>query len=105
MSGTAFKDMTYDGLKDRYTRIRREVVTLLKDSKLPDEAIKASLEDLYAIDLIIKETGEGMTVWSVLGNLLFSDNRTATASMKEQQILEGLASNDIFVKAAHLRTM
>ena len=105
LSGTAFKDMTYDGLKDRYLRVRREVVALLKDSKIPNEQIKGLLEDLYAIDLIVKETNEGQTLFNILGDVLFSDNRAGASSMKEQQLLEGLASNDIFVKAAHLRTM
>lgn len=103
MSGRDLQDGTYDELKRRYLRLRNDAVEQLKTDKLDKALAKSVLEDIYLMDSVIKETHDWSTVFSKLSNLVFSNARRAKASEAEQQQLEDLLSNDMFVKAAQLR--
>ena len=61
------------------------------------------LENIYAIDEAIKSTSVVRTLPAIISNFIFSGARQAVSSIKEQQLLEVLASNDLFVKSAELR--
>lgn len=98
-----FKDYTYDELKQRYLRIRSDVVDQLKNTKLPKDTVNALLSDLYTMDTCIKETAKIKTMPGYISNFIFSGARAAEDSINDQQLMEALASNDLFIHAAALR--
>ena len=101
-SGDANRDMTYDDLKQRYVRVRNNLVERLKDREIEGDEAKVLLDDIEMIDAVIKETYNSSTVWNKLSNFIFKSNREAKNSIQEQQLLEELASNSLFIQAAKL---
>ena len=104
-SGETTKDYTYDDLKIRYQRIRNDYVGRLKQLDLPNDELKAVLKDIAFMDTIIKETHQYRTVYDLLANLIFSKDRQAVKAVKEEQLLEELANNDLFLQSAHFKTL
>jgi len=105
LSGEDAKDYTYDELKIRYKRIRNEYVEMLKTLKLPKEALKDTLEDIERMDRSIQETHRFSSVLTAVANFIFSSARDADRSIREQQMLEELSFNDLFVKSAEFKTI
>ena len=107
MSGEKNKDYTYDELRIRYARIRNEYVGMIKHMNLADEDIKSQvkeiLDNIQVIDGIVEDVEQYKTIFNILGNLFFKSNRDAASSIKEQQLLESLAFNDVFIKSAQLQ--
>lgn len=104
-SGEDLKDYTYDELRIRYKRVRNSAVEALKDTQLDAETTKNLLEDINAMDRLINSCAEHSTILNKLANVFFSAAGSAKASIAEQQIMEDLASNDLFVASARLRTI
>ena len=105
VTGEDYKDYTYDELKIRYKRIRNESVNLLKDLDLPSDRVEVILEDIRIADRAIDEAFKFSSPLSKIANFIFTPARHAKASITEQQLMEELAFNDLFVHSAELRTM
>lgn len=96
------KDMTYDNIKDRYIRIRNQLIEQIKDKELPAQAREALLDHIKTADMIIanKRVYEGfLQKFAILA--IPSDRRTV-ADIAMQQEIERIMSNDIFVAANRL---
>jgi hypothetical protein len=100
---SSLKDMTYDGLKVRYIRIRNDFVNQLKAKNLPDIHIRHFLDSIYAIDEIVKKTYELKTLPSVVADFIFLDARATQKAYTNQRLLEELSSNELFIHSAELR--
>ena len=96
-------DYTYDKLKMRYLRVRADAIDQLKLSTLKKEKIRELLDAIYALDSVIKETAVVKTLPAMIANFIFSGARQADKSITDQQLMESLASNDLFIHAAELR--
>ena len=105
MHGEDVKDYTYDNLKSRYLRIRQDLVDQLKTMKSDRQAIQKTLEAIYDIDALIKEARVINSLPTKLVNAIYSAAGKAQQSIADQQLMEALASNDLFVNAAELRTL
>lgn len=97
------KDMTYDNIKQRFQRIRNQMVELLKDKEIPAATRKAVLEQIIAADDLIdqKDVFEGGI--ERITAKIFPSDRNAKASIQFQQEVEALVANDLFVKSAALK--
>lgn len=102
-SGESGRNYTYDKLKIRYVRIRNDMIQSLKNSKLDTKQTKIIVDNIYVTDSIIKSTSEFNTLLDGFLNIISSSNRNAGRSIREEQLLEELASNALFIKAAELR--
>lgn len=105
LAGEKNIDYTYDSLRVRYKRIRNEMVELLKSDDLESKEIKTILESIRISDRTIEETGKYKSIFNMLANFLVPSNRKAKNSIAEQQVLEELAFNDLFIKSAELKTL
>lgn len=103
--GDVFKDYTYDDLKIRYKRARNEYINILKRLDLDKKTTTNLIEEIYYLDNIIKNTYQYNGIFTTISNLLFNDSREISNSVKEQQLLEDLAHNDLFIKSAELKTI
>lgn len=99
------RDYTYDDLKIRYKRVRNEYVERLKDMKLSSEIVKPILDDINFMDKIISETYVYRNAIEYFSNFIFSSASKAKKSIQEQQLLEELAMNDLFIASAEIRTL
>jgi hypothetical protein len=102
-SGESGRNYTYDKLKIRYVRIRNDLIQSLKGSKLDTKQTKIIVDNIYVIDSIIKSTNEFNTLLDGFLNIISSSDRNSGRSIREEQLLEELASNSLFIKAAELR--
>jgi hypothetical protein len=104
-SGESSRDYTYDKLKIRYLRVRNDIVEMLKDPSLDKTNVKQAVTNLYSIDAIIKDSIEYNTLLDGFLNIIWTSDRNAGKSIREEQLLEELANNMLFVKAAEIRLM
>jgi hypothetical protein len=104
-SGDLYADFAYDDVKARYKRIRNEYIDLIKDTDIPKDELKAILDSIYAMDDIINKTVEYKSIFNIISNALFKENRDAKKAVDEQKLMEQLAHNDLFLKSAELRSI
>jgi hypothetical protein len=98
------KDWTYDVLKQRYARVRNDLVNQLKTDDLDKDTLRTLLESIRVIDEVVENTVILHNFRSFVSNFVFSKAGFAKKSIAEQQLLELLSSNDLFVQSARLRT-
>ncbi len=97
----AYKDMTYDGIKDRYVRIRNEAIGFLKDATISNEDKATVIESVKIMDNIMQSAKEHKVLASYIFNWTKA-NRALKEDREYQQLLETLANNDLFLKSAEL---
>lgn len=105
ISGDDIRDYTYDTTKQRYKRIRAVYIDNIKSSNLTKEEMKAALDTIYFIDNIITSASPYNTLYSKVANVLFSNARNTSNDIREQQLLEDLAFNDLFLRSAEFKTL
>lgn len=103
--GDGYRDNTYDELKQRYTRIRAELITFLKDPTVPKEKVATTVAQIKLMDDVISKTADYYSAWRIASNALLSKNREARRDINYQKQLEGFVNNDLFTAAAQLRTL
>ena len=104
ISGEDGRSYVYDDAKLRYTRIKLQLVEQIKHEALDAEDVPRILEDIEMMDLLIKDTSQYRTYMDYFMNFVGPANRAAKKSIQNQQLLEQLASNDLFVQALKLKT-
>lgn len=102
-SGENVRDYTYDELKIRYKRIRNEFINMLKQANLSKAETQMLIDNVAFTDNMINSTIQYESVYRKLSNLLLPGNRDAKNSIKEQQFLEEMIHNDLFLKSAQLQ--
>jgi hypothetical protein len=105
LTGEDTRDYTFDDLKVRYKRIRQQCLEQLKDSSLLADTIKTLITDIKHIDDIILQATDYKPVCAALSNLIFPANRNSKRAIEQQQLIEDLAHNDLFLKSAELKTL
>ena len=105
LSGDAYSDFTYDKLRDRYKRIRQDMVRQLTDSNLDRETMKEVIENIKIVDKTMEKAVNYRSIFSVIGNVIFPSNRKAVKDHEVQQTLESIVNNNMFVKSAELKIL
>lgn len=98
------RDMTYDLDKDRFIRLRNNLVGLLKNTSIDNKTRRATLEQIKTIDGIIDKSWNFRGVIGQLSIMLSPIDRRTYKAIQAQQELEKMIANDIFVNAAKLKT-
>lgn len=99
---TAGKDMTYDNIRDRYMRVRAQMVELIKDPTVDREAKLAILDQIKTIDLIIANKRVFTSFVEKFFRKVSVVDRKAFASIEAQQEIEQMIANNVFVAANRL---
>lgn len=95
----------YDKPKDRFLRIRRQLIEQVKNPDLSVEVVKSLAEDVKIIDEVISDYAERANWLESIDNFLFKSSRRRRDSTNLQRDIEKLAMNDLFLSAATLRTI
>lgn len=103
--GTANRNFTYDQLKDRYMRIRQQLVNILKKKILNKADTDVIISQIYQLDRLIDRTKEVRTLFDAIADWIMSKNRDTKSGIELQQLLEKLAANDLFIKTAEFRNV
>lgn len=98
-------DAGYDSLKNRYGRVRDQVVEALKDQKLSSDDVENLTQDLDAIDELLKGVKDRQQLFGYLIDFLSPYQRKRISQQKMQRELERLAHNDLFTHSAKLRQL
>ena len=104
-SGEYGKDYSYDNINRRYIRVRNDLVEVLKSDNIDKEVKSNILKSLDDIDNAIKSSPIFESFITKILNTVFSFNRNAKSSINEQQLMEDLVSNDLFIKSEKLKTI
>lgn len=96
------KDMTYDNIRDRYMRIRNQIVELIKDPELNTDVKTSLLNEISALDIIIENKKVYTSALTKLATAVFSSDSKAAISIQQQREIEDMIANDIFVSAQRL---
>lgn len=102
-SGENVRDYTYDELKIRYKRIRNEFIAILKEDGFDKAEQQQLIDNINYADSMIESTNVHESIYRKIANFLLPSNRAAKDSIKEQQFLEEMMHNDLFLKSAQLR--
>jgi hypothetical protein len=105
LSGDYTRDMTYDDLLFRYRRIRLDIIQQLKNKYYTDENSEKLIEDIKDIDATIVKVKPFSGLYRPMMNILIPINYKAKKEIQYQQMVEFLASSDLFVKAAELKSL
>jgi len=104
-SGTVYRDMTYDDLKDRYQRIRNQMVANLNQDGLDKTELAGILENISFVDKAIDSTLTFNPLGTMLSDYFFSYNRSVKEDIRFQRLLEDLAHNELYVMSAKFKTI
>ena len=95
---------TYDRPGVRMTRVRNQLIERLKDNKLPKEQVEMLSKDLEAIDAVLVGVKDRLNVLDLIAKYFSKSRRQRFEAEEFQNDLERIANNDLFFKAAKLRT-
>lgn len=96
---------TYDRPKDRFIRVRNQVINSLKDQSLSRQVKRDILDNLETIDSIINNTANSYQIVEKIGFIIRGSQRDRFRNKKLQQQLESLLDNTLYSAAAKLETM
>lgn len=88
---------------DRYTRIRNDILQLLKNPDLPRDVVAGTLQDINAIDEIMKDLNTWKRPLVFVREVIYDAITGKGLPVKYQQRLEELANNQLFKQAAEFK--
>lgn len=98
---------TYDHAVDRAKRVREQLIEYVKNVEQDKELISKALNDIKALDGVIAQYNDEAyrNLYQVFFDFVIKSRRKAADISSLQRQLEELAANNLFIKAAELRTM
>lgn len=102
--GNPTRDL-YDKPSARIARIERDLIGLLKDSSIPKERRDSIVEEIKVIQALQTKLEDRDTFYQALFTFISPWTRGQKRKLKDQQQLEQLANNTLFVKAAELKSL
>lgn len=95
----------YDDPKDRFQRLRNELVNQLKDNTIPTLKRQQILDDLSQIDGVMARYHGNRTVYETIYEFIRQPGREANLARKLNQQFEKMANNELYVMSAKLQQL
>lgn len=105
VGGDNSNSTTYDTNKQRYKRIRNDIVRILRTSSLDKKVIKEMLKNLEVIDNVINNIGNDSSLLSALSDIILPWNSKVSSFQKLEEMLENMSENELHVSSNKLRTI
>ena len=96
------RDPHYDTAKRRFTRIKNAIINDLKHERDP-KYLKQYIEQIEEIETYIDKAYEHKTLWKWLSLTFSQSARTEDMQMREEQMLEDLIANDLYLASVKLK--
>lgn len=101
MSNPDFHE-SYDSPTERFTKIRKELLGQLKFAK--DAGLKESInQDLIVVDNLLAGYNQKRTLWELI-ETQFGEDRRQFQLRRQEETLENLMNNDLFLQAYRIST-
>lgn len=104
-SGEDGRNMTYDDTVHRYNRIRMQLIADIKQKKFTKADAIQMIETVDMIGTLIKNGRNWRTPLDFFFNFFNPADRRAKDSIANQQALEGLINNDLFLASLKLQQL
>ena len=104
-SGEGQKDYTYDDVKYRYKRLRDQLVQQIKNKAFDVKDSIHLADDIEYLDELVRTTGQYRSVLDFIMNYIRPSNFRAKKSIERQQLLEDLATNELFIQSLKLQNL
>lgn len=104
-AGADNQDMTYDEIRVRYKRIRHQYIEMIKQLNLPKDQLQKVINDINAMDTIIRMTESHKGLFDRFKNFFISRHRDTANEIELQQLIEDLVHNDLFLKSRELELL
>lgn len=104
-SGEGQKDYTYDDMKYRYKRLRDQLVQQIKNKAFDVHDSIQLADDVEYLDELVRTTGQYRSSLDFIMNYIRPSNFRAKKSIERQQLLEDLATNDLFIQSLKLQSL
>lgn len=98
-------DTEYDRPLIRVKRIRNEMIEAQKNPKIPPAQLKEMLEDVKVIDGLLADMNDRLQWFDLVLRYMSPSFRNRIDAEVLQQQLESLVANDLFSRAAELKTL
>jgi hypothetical protein len=95
-------DARYDTVKRRFIRIKNTIVNDLKHERDP-RFLKRCIEQIEEIEMYINKAHEHKSMWQWLSLTFSQSARTEDMQMREEQMLEDLIANDLYLASVKLK--
>ncbi|MNU54525.1 hypothetical protein D3C71_435830 [compost metagenome] len=95
----------YDEPEARLARMKRELVASLKDKTLPPQQRKALLDDIDAVDALLKNIDDKRGLMELFYTSVLPSGRRQYQQLRFQVELEKLVNNQLFVTAEKLTNL
>ena len=92
----------YDELKNRYKRMRNQLVEYIKHPALSGEEKKVALDAIATIDQVMEKAVEYKSPLRAISNFVFSGHANVKKLIELEHQIEEFISNQLFVNAAKL---
>ncbi len=102
--GSLFYD-TYDRPGERIARIRNDLVDSLKNRNIASDVRKNILSDIAFLDKILSQVKDRFGLWTQIMLFLSSNRRQELSEIQQQQALEKIANNNLYVLGSKLETL
>lgn len=104
ITGARGKFKIYDSIRDRYMRVRNQIVENIKDPTIDGELKANLLEQIAKVDAVLENKQNSTFFADSFMDTFNPRDRRAKKSIENQQKIEAMVANDLFVQAARLRT-
>jgi hypothetical protein len=94
----------YDTLRDRFSRVKHQMIDTLKNRELSAEVVKDTLSNIEHLELLIKEAPSDTSLLDRISSIMTKKGRTNAAEEEQEKLMETLIHSDLFVKSAELNT-
>lgn len=99
---TSTKEHTYDDIKQRYLRIRAQLVQSIKSPKISSKTRILVLSQITEADKIISDKLVFQSFVGKVTDVVFFSDARAVKSIRNQQECEQMIANDLFISANRL---
>lgn len=96
---------TYDPFPTRLKKIKEQILQATRQKELPKEQLVILVKQIDSVDALIKYSIDKNFLLNTISDFIRPFNKSPAANITLNRRLEELASNDLFVGAAKLKTL
>lgn len=93
----------YDTPLDRLNRVKNGMINSLKNTNLPDDVVRDTVEEIELIISLMKDKKEFVGVLDQITGLLNTKERDIKLDLERQKNIENILNNELFLKSAKIK--
>lgn len=98
-------DGTYDKEINRFTRMREDMISMLKNPDINESVTRRIRYDIQVVDSVLKNYRDNKSLIGLMVDLILPSKRRLMSQTEMYRELENLSANDLFVAAYDLKNL